>query len=691
MNPQGYKTQFGETMNFVANPDGTFKRVGTQGNGTTTDYGGKYTTAQAGGEAGTIVGATDLNDNPIGLKATGGLVNPQTYAAEANAATAQQTALKNSIANQNSIDQYTGNSPYYPSQGTQPNPYSTNGYNGANIVGSSSNQSGSSPYGSSISSTPNFNPYSNPIPYQTSAANSQNATTSQPSQTISQFSLSGGNLQNGSSGDSVKQLQSLLGITSDGKFGPNTLAAVKAFQQKNGIPADGIVGPQTAALLSQMGGNSGNPTTGTTNTSSNVGAQTNAVQNSQTQNTQSNAGATAMGDYTASSADDYERQIQSLSQISPAEAQAKNELNTLQANSTQGQFNVSQQPIAQSFVSGQQAAMQTQANIAQQPLQARLALAQAQRQTSLDAAQSGLTYALGQNIALPYGAQYINRSTGDTLNGGIYGGATAGGSGINPSTGLSPNASTPQILGYLAQNGIDANRYDLPGLLGAIGNGATAQDIITGRANVAGAKSASTSGNSYKMDAYGNFIQPASSGQTGSLQGTMTGGSGTLSTPKANAASLSKQQEYADTTQRAFNTANDNLGSLLSYMSVAGVNNGSTVPLVNSLQNKVKAGVTDAGTIAGFRSALAGLRSEYAQVLSRGGEVTDSARASATSLLPDNLTPAQLKQVADRLNIEGSNAIKEANAQVQVIKDRASGKTSSTQSSGTASKYGITY
>jgi len=55
----------------------------------------------------------------------------------------------------------------------------------------------------------------------------------------------------GSKGASVKELQKILGITEDGKFGKNTKAAVKAFQLANGLVSDGVVGVKTwAALLS---------------------------------------------------------------------------------------------------------------------------------------------------------------------------------------------------------------------------------------------------------------------------------------------------------------------------------------------------------------------------------------------------------------------------------------------------------
>ena len=52
-------------------------------------------------------------------------------------------------------------------------------------------------------------------------------------------------LKVGSKGDDVKKLQTKLGTTSDGAFGPGTEKLVKEWQAKNGLTADGIVGEGT--------------------------------------------------------------------------------------------------------------------------------------------------------------------------------------------------------------------------------------------------------------------------------------------------------------------------------------------------------------------------------------------------------------------------------------------------------------
>jgi murein L,D-transpeptidase YcbB/YkuD len=56
-------------------------------------------------------------------------------------------------------------------------------------------------------------------------------------------------LRRGSTGANVRYLQTVLGIKSDGQFGPITDRAVKAFQAAQGLKVDGIVGPITWSKL----------------------------------------------------------------------------------------------------------------------------------------------------------------------------------------------------------------------------------------------------------------------------------------------------------------------------------------------------------------------------------------------------------------------------------------------------------
>lgn len=54
----------------------------------------------------------------------------------------------------------------------------------------------------------------------------------------------------GSKGPIVKLIQSIVGVTTDGMFGPHTEKAVKEFQRTHNIDVDGVVGDDTLTHMS---------------------------------------------------------------------------------------------------------------------------------------------------------------------------------------------------------------------------------------------------------------------------------------------------------------------------------------------------------------------------------------------------------------------------------------------------------
>ncbi|GJM30600.1 MAG: bacteriophage protein [Cyclobacteriaceae bacterium] len=59
-------------------------------------------------------------------------------------------------------------------------------------------------------------------------------------------------LRRGAKGNLVEQVQTKVGTTVDGNFGPKTEAAVRVLQRAHGLVADGIVGPKTWAALDDV-------------------------------------------------------------------------------------------------------------------------------------------------------------------------------------------------------------------------------------------------------------------------------------------------------------------------------------------------------------------------------------------------------------------------------------------------------
>lgn len=102
------------------------------------------------------------------------------------------------------------------------------------------------------------------------ASSSSSSSSDRPAPSLEAAQSGGSPIAKGQRGESVTAVQEALKakgvnvdgapLTVDGKFGPQTDAAVRGFQQQNGLTVDGLVGPQTLRAL----GLSTNSTTATT-------------------------------------------------------------------------------------------------------------------------------------------------------------------------------------------------------------------------------------------------------------------------------------------------------------------------------------------------------------------------------------------------------------------------------------------
>jgi peptidoglycan hydrolase-like protein with peptidoglycan-binding domain len=96
-----------------------------------------------------------------------------------------------------------------------------------------------------------------------------NTTTTVPAPIALTSSSCPANMSSGEKDGCVTELQELLnthgaGLTVDGDFGADTVAAVKSYQSGQGLTADGVVGSDTKAALTGGGGSTPPPPSGST-------------------------------------------------------------------------------------------------------------------------------------------------------------------------------------------------------------------------------------------------------------------------------------------------------------------------------------------------------------------------------------------------------------------------------------------
>lgn len=249
-----------------------------------------------------------------------------------------------------------------------------------------------------------------------------------------------------------------------------------------------------------------------------------------------------------------------------------------------------------------------------------------------------LTYAPGGR-ADPNNPLNVNKVAPVGADGSSLG--TTGVSAIDPTV---PDYSTKVVAGGLTQAAIDQR---------ALGYLTSGSQPPAGRTGVGGAQAAAIANRMAEIDPSGNLT--ANRTVLKSLSSTLT-----------------DQTKYLNNTERAFNTANDTLANLQTYMTKNGIN-PSQFPDYNTFTNFLKAKGLDAGAAGGYNAQLATLRQEYSQVLAKGGVRSVETDREASQLIPDGLNPAQLAQVAAQIKIDSDNAINEAKSQVSSVTDQING------------------
>ena len=138
---------------------------------------------------------------------------------------------------------------------------------------------------------------------------------------------------------------------------------------------------------------------------------------------------------------------------------------------------------------------------------------------------------------------------------------------------------------------------------------------------------------------------------------------------KANAKAIGEQTSNQADTYRAISAADSNFGLLTQTFKKAGVNDMAS-PIANSINNWVQKGIWGNSDVINFQSAVSTLQTEYATVLGRGGEVTDSVRKSAQNVISGNYSMNDLISLHDYIDKEGKNVI---DSYTKTIQSLASG------------------
>ncbi len=143
----------------------------------------------------------------------------------------------------------------------------------------------------------------------------------------------------------------------------------------------------------------------------------------------------------------------------------------------------------------------------------------------------------------------------------------------------------------------------------------------------------------------------------------------TLGTAGAGTAADLIQQ--SNTLQSVLNGADANFRLLIDTAKQGQVLD-SNVPVLNTLSQNVKQGLVSDAAVIQFRTTLAEVRNQYANILG-GGTATDMSRGIANEQIPDNISLSSLQSLYTQMTSAAKNRITGINEQINRLKNQTSG------------------
>lgn len=136
----------------------------------------------------------------------------------------------------------------------------------------------------------------------------------------------------------------------------------------------------------------------------------------------------------------------------------------------------------------------------------------------------------------------------------------------------------------------------------------------------------------------------------------------------ANRQSIFDLTQQANDLTASLNGAEANFALLVDTAKQGGVND-MNVPMLNVLQQNLQRGLTSSAAVTNFRSTLAAVRQQYANILG-GGSATDMSRGIAAEQIPDDISLGALQSLEQQMKAEASNRINGITQTVQSLESQ---------------------